>query len=173
MAIAAGRDDTLPMLTGVRLEIDGVAHPGGNRPVPAGGARVQWEPGQVGQSRPTARPPDPRPADPHRCRQEPDSRGLNIALALGPGEGSSASPAAAGGPPPGCWTPSSRYRKLLPSEFSSAEVAAPLTEAVKRVALVAERGNPVRLQFEEGSLTAGGDDEGGPRRTWRPFAGEP
>ena len=39
VAIAAGRDDTLPMLTGVRLEIDGPAHHARrHRPVPAGRA---------------------------------------------------------------------------------------------------------------------------------------
>ena len=56
------------------------------------------------------------------------------------------------------------YRTLLPAEFSvTAEVSvAALTEAVKRVALVADRGNPVRLDFTDGGLTlsAGGDDEG-------------
>ena len=56
------------------------------------------------------------------------------------------------------------YQKLWPTEFAAeAEVAvAPLTEAVKRVALVAERGTPVRMEFVEGGVTlsAGGDDEG-------------
>ena len=39
---------------------------------------------------------------------------------------------------------------------------AELTDAIKRVALVAERGAQVRLEFSEGSvqLTAGGDDAG-------------
>jgi DNA polymerase-3 subunit beta len=39
---------------------------------------------------------------------------------------------------------------------------APLTEAIKRVALVAERGAQVRLEFGEDTvlLTAGGDDAG-------------
>ena len=36
VAVAAGRDDTLPMLTGVRLEIEGdELHPGRHRPLPA------------------------------------------------------------------------------------------------------------------------------------------
>jgi DNA polymerase-3 subunit beta len=56
------------------------------------------------------------------------------------------------------------YRSLLPSEWASAaEVPiAPLIEAVRRVALVAERNAPVRLEFADGSvaLSAGGDDEG-------------
>ena len=38
----------------------------------------------------------------------------------------------------------------------------PLVEAVKRVALVADRNAPVRLEFADGTvaLTAGGEDEG-------------
>ncbi len=38
----------------------------------------------------------------------------------------------------------------------------PFVEAVKRVALVADRNAPVRLEFTEGSvaLSAGGEDEG-------------
>jgi DNA polymerase-3 subunit beta len=56
------------------------------------------------------------------------------------------------------------YRSLLPTEWSStAEVeVGPLVEAVKRVALVADRNAPVRMEFAEGGvgLSAGGDDEG-------------
>jgi len=56
------------------------------------------------------------------------------------------------------------YRSLLPSEWaSSAEITVgALVEAVKRVALVAERNAPVRLEFGDGSvaLSAGGEDEG-------------
>jgi DNA polymerase-3 subunit beta len=56
------------------------------------------------------------------------------------------------------------YRSLLPSEWaSSAEVpVGPLVEAVRRVALVADRNAPVRLEFADGAvaLSAGGDDEG-------------
>ena len=41
VAVAAGRDDTLPMLTGVRVEIEGeTAHPRRDRPLPAGGAHA-------------------------------------------------------------------------------------------------------------------------------------
>ena len=44
------------------------------------------------------------------------------------------------------------YRSLLPSEWAStAEVTVgPFVEAVKRVALVAERNAPVRLEFADG-----------------------
>ena len=56
-----------------------------------------------------------------------------------------------------------KYRSLLPSEsnaIANVETAA-LVDAVKRVALVAERNTPVKLAFESGELTlrAGtGDD---------------
>ena len=57
-----------------------------------------------------------------------------------------------------------KYRSLLPSESSAiADVeTAQLTDAVKRVALVAERNTPVRLAFEGSELTlrAGAGDEG-------------
>ena len=56
-----------------------------------------------------------------------------------------------------------KYRSLLPSESSAvANVdTAALVDAVKRVALVAERNTPVKLAFESGELTlrAGAGDE--------------
>jgi len=56
------------------------------------------------------------------------------------------------------------YRQLLPSQHSSRAVieVSVLSEAIKRVSLVAERGTQVRLEFADGSLrlSAGGDDEG-------------
>src|SRR5260370_25946467 len=47
-----------------------------------------------------------------------------------------------------------KYQSLLPSEFSAtAELpASSFAEAVKRVALVAERNTPVRLAFSSGQL---------------------
>jgi DNA polymerase-3 subunit beta len=56
-----------------------------------------------------------------------------------------------------------KYRTLFPTEFNSIAVieTAPFVEAVKRVALVAERNTPVRLSFEQGVLTleAGSSDD--------------
>src|SRR5262249_14190210 len=56
------------------------------------------------------------------------------------------------------------YRTLLPTDWAStAEIeVAPFVEAVKRVALLADRSTPVRLEFSDNSvsLNAGGDDEG-------------
>ncbi|MFI9588254.1 DNA polymerase III subunit beta [Streptomyces sp. NPDC052236] len=56
-----------------------------------------------------------------------------------------------------------QYKNLFPTEFSAqatVETAA-LTEAVKRVALVAERNTPLRLGFEPGTVTieAGSSDD--------------
>ncbi len=55
------------------------------------------------------------------------------------------------------------YRNLLPTSFSTAAVVevTPFAEAVKRVALVAERNTPVRLRFdgEEVRLEAGSGEE--------------
>jgi DNA polymerase III subunit beta len=56
-----------------------------------------------------------------------------------------------------------KYQALLPSEFNAvAELpASPFAEAVRRVALVAERNTPVRLAFSAGQLVleAGASDE--------------
>ncbi len=57
-----------------------------------------------------------------------------------------------------------KYRSLLPtSHTTTVEVpVSVLAEAIKRVALVTDRGHHLRLQVGDGSLTltAGGDDEG-------------
>jgi DNA polymerase-3 subunit beta len=56
-----------------------------------------------------------------------------------------------------------KYRSLLPSESASIATVetAPFVEAVKRVALVAERNTPIRLAFAAGEvvLEAGAGDE--------------
>jgi DNA polymerase-3 subunit beta len=57
-----------------------------------------------------------------------------------------------------------RFRQLIPAEHTSAAVieVAPLVEAIKRVALVTDRVAQVRMEFGEDGLrlTAGGDDVG-------------
>jgi DNA polymerase-3 subunit beta len=164
VAVAAGKDDTLPMLTGVRMEIDG------ERVTLAATDRYRlavreltWSPAGSGA--------DVQVLVPARTLADAaksltgDSE-MTIALSTsGAGEGiigftgtgrrTTTRLLDAQFPP---------YRTLLPTEFSvTAEVSvATLTEAVKRVALVADRGNPVRLDFADGGLTlsAGGDDEG-------------
>jgi DNA polymerase-3 subunit beta len=57
-----------------------------------------------------------------------------------------------------------KFRQLLPSEHTAVATigVAELTEAIKRVALVADRGAQVRLEFSEDALhlSAGADDVG-------------
>jgi DNA polymerase-3 subunit beta len=55
-----------------------------------------------------------------------------------------------------------KYKSRFPGEFGCCGdmPAAPLTEAVKRVALVAERGTPVRLSFAAGMVTIEAGTEG-------------
>lgn len=165
VAVAAGKDDTLPMLTGVRMEIDG------ERVTLAATDRYRlavreltWNPAAGGSSDVQVLVPARTLAD--AAKSLTGDAEMTIALATsGTGEGiigfagtgrrTTTRLLDAQFPP---------YRTLLPTEFAvTAEISvAALTEAVKRVALVADRGNPVRLDFSDGglTLTAGGDDEG-------------
>jgi DNA polymerase-3 subunit beta len=169
VAVAAGRDDTLPMLTGVRLEIDA------DRLTLAATDRYRlavreltWNPGDPTSASAQVLIPARTLAD--AAKSLAQSEELTIALSAGgAGEGIIGFSGTMNGrssrsttrlldatfPP---------YRSLLPSEWaSSAEVSVPaLVEAVKRVALVTDRNAPVRMEFADGTLalTAGGDDEG-------------
>ncbi|MGQ0839980.1 DNA polymerase III subunit beta [Actinokineospora sp.] len=162
VAVAAGKDDTLPMLTGVRVEIAGdkltlVATDRFRLAM----REFEWKPsGDVD---------DAAVLVPARTLAEAakalGSSGRTVELALSPGDG------LLGLSGSGRRTTSRlldaefpRYRQLLPSEQTSSAViaVAPLVEAIKRVSLVAERGTQVRLEFSDGGLrlSAGGDDEG-------------
>ena len=71
-----------------------------------------------------------------------------------------------------------KFRQLLPPEHTAVATVgvAELTEAIKRVALVADRGAQVRMTFGEGvlNLSAGGDDVGEAEEDLPvEFAGEP
>jgi len=169
VAIAAGRDDTLPMLTGVRLEIDG------SRMTLAATDRyrlavreLDWTP-----ENPSAEPvqvlvPARTLAEAARSLSHSDT--MTIALSSGgTGEGIIGFSGTTNGRASRATTrlldaTFPAYRSLLPNEWSSAAeiTVAPLVEAVKRVALVADRNTPVRLEFGEGGLglSAGGEDEG-------------
>ena len=59
-----------------------------------------------------------------------------------------------------------KFRQLLPDEHTAVATidVAELTEAIKRVALVADRGAQVRMEFGDGVLRlAAGADDVGPR----------
>ncbi len=169
VAVAAGRDDTLPMLTGVRLEIDGA------RITLAATDRyrlavreLDWTP-----ENPSAEPAQvlvPARTLSDAAKSLSHSSTMTLALSAGgTGEGIIGFAGSTNGRASRATTrlldaTFPAYRSLLPSEWSStAEITvAPLVEAVRRVALVADRNTPVRLEFSPDglSLSAGGDDEG-------------
>jgi len=163
VAIAAGRDDTLPVLTGVRLEIDG------ERVTLAATDRYRlavreltWRPGSPGATF-SALVPARTLADTAKAM----AGGVEVTVALsqgGAGEGLMGFTGA------GRRTTTRlldgefpKYRSLLPATSAAqARVSTTaLIEVVKRVSLVAERNTPVRLSFVEGELTleAGGSDD--------------
>jgi DNA polymerase-3 subunit beta len=169
VAVAAGRDDTLPMLTGVRLEIDGAKLTlAATDRYRLAVRELAWNPDNPSADAVQVLVPARTLADAAKSLAHSDT--LTVALSAGgSGEGIIGFTGTTDGrasrtttrlldatfPP---------YRSLLPTEWSStAEITiAPLIEAVKRVALVADRNAPVRLEFADGSvaLSAGGDDEG-------------
>ncbi|MBD0737505.1 DNA polymerase III subunit beta [Streptomyces sp. CBMA29] len=163
VAIAAGRDDTLPVLTGVRIEIEG------DTVTLAATDRYRfavreflWKPEQADISA-VALVPAKTLLDTAKSLTSGDT--VSIALA-----GSGAGEGLIGFEGAGRRTTTRllegdlpKYRTLFPTEFASIAVieTAPFVEAVKRVALVAERNTPVRLSFEQGVLTleAGSSDD--------------
>lgn len=163
VAIAAGRDDTLPTLTGVRLEIEGTAI------TLAATDRYRlavrdftWQP-QSPSITTHALIPARTLADTAKSLADVDE--VLIALASGgSGEGligfegdrRRTTTRLLDGEFP-------KYRTLLPTESSAIATVdtTVLSDAVKRVALVAERNTPVRLAFEGSELTlrAGAGDD--------------
>lgn len=170
--VAAGRDDTLPSLTGVRIEIEGdtltlISTDRYRLAV----RELRWTPAKPDIS---AAVLVPAKALTDTARSLTTAAEVSIALAL-PGE-DEASPGQHGGDgmigfeAGGRRTTTRllsgefpRFRALLPSATSStAEVStSTLIESVRRVALVAERNTAVRLTFSQGQLTleAGTGDE--------------
>lgn len=167
VAVAAGRDDTLPMLTGIRVEIDGTSLTlAATDRFRLAVREFSWEPGELGEGATDGQTAILAPARTlAEAAKTLTSSGSRIELALARGDGllgltgggrrSTTRLLDAEFP---------RYRQLLPKEHTSAAIVevAPLVEAIKRVSLVAERGTQVRLDFADDTLrlTAGGDDEG-------------
>lgn len=158
VAIAAGRDDTLPTLTGIRIEVDGA------RVTLAATDRYRlavrefpWSPASANQE---AQALVPARTLAETAKSLAGAESINLSLAEGlmgfEGEGRRTTTRLLDGEFP-------KYRSLLPSEtLSSALIStADLVEAVKRVSLVAERNTPVRLAFSDGEvlLRAGAGDE--------------
>ncbi len=170
VAVAAGRDDTLPMLTGVRLEIDGEKLTfAATDKYRLAVRELVWSPSSAGEASAQVVIPARTLADAARSLAQSDELTIALSASAGAGDGIIGFSGATGGRASRATTrlldpQFPPYRTLLPTEWSAtAEVAvAPFVEAVKRVALLADRSTPVRLEFAEGgvNLSAGGDDEG-------------
>lgn len=181
VAVAAGKDDTLPMLTGIRVEIEGP------KVVLAATDRfrlavreLEWQPGEADV---TGAVLVPARTLAESARTAAAGTG-DVQLALG-------KPTALGGEGILGITTGNRknttrlldadfpkFRQLFPAGHTSMAIisSAELIDAIKRVSLVAERGAQVRLEFSEGSvrLTAGGDEAGRAEEDLPvEFAGEP
>ena len=154
VAVAAGRDDTLPVLTGIRIEIDGdtVTLAATDR-YRLAVRELAWSPEQTGLET-VALVPARTLADTAKALAGCES--VDVALARSSngeglvgfdGGGRRTTTRLLEGEFP-------KYRSLLPTESASvADVdTGALVEAVKRVALVAERNTPVRLTFAGGEL---------------------
>lgn len=161
VAIAAGRDDTLPTLTGIRMEFDGstITLAATDR-YRLAVREFAWSPAQSTVDLAVLVPA-------RTLADAAKSLGTaeNVVVALAPdgerligfeGEGRRTTTRLLDGEFP-------KYRSLLPNESSGLAVVdtAALVDAVKRVALVAERNTPVRLTFGGGEvgLRAGAGDE--------------
>ena len=165
VAIAAGRDDTLPMLTGVRLEIEGetVTLASTDR-YRLAVRRLRWKPEQPDISA-VALVPAKTLSDTAKSL----TSGAEVSIALA-ASGSGSGEGMIGFEGGGRRTTTRlldaefvKYQSLWPKETSAvAEVeTGPFAEAVKRVGLVAEKNTPVRLSFRQGEvvLEAGSGDD--------------
>jgi DNA polymerase-3 subunit beta len=163
VAVAAGRDDALPVLTGIRIEIDGeqVTLAATDR-YRLAVRTFKWQPVEPAMQA-TALVPARTLAEAAKSL----TSGAEVSIALsgvGTGEGliglsgadrSTTSRLLDGEFP--------KYRSLLPdSSSATAKIdSSGLTDAVRRVALVASRTSPIRLSFSTDGieLEAGGVDE--------------
>jgi DNA polymerase III subunit beta len=179
VAIAAGRDETIPMLTGVRMELEGttLSMLATDR-YRAAIREITWRPNEDGLSLQALVP----------ARTLADT-----AKTLGPLGGEVTVALSRGGVGEGMigFTGGSRrttsrlldpdfpkIRSLFPDQHSARArlSVASLTEVVKRVALVADRTTPVRLSFGEGEVVveAGGSEDARASEAMEgEFTGEP
>jgi DNA polymerase III subunit beta len=179
VAIAAGRDDTLPMLTGVRLEIDD------DQITLAATDRYRlavrefaWRPQTSGLSAAVL-----VPARTLAEAAKTLTSGPEITLSLSSGSSGEGILGLSGKDRQTTTrlldAEFVKYRAIMPSEsFANATLPVSLfTDAAKRVALVAERGTPLRCEFSPGQVTlraGGSDDEGqAEERCDVDFDGEP
>lgn len=166
VAVAAGKDDTLPMLTGIRVEISG------DKVVLAATDRFRlavreltWSTSSAGLE---AAVLVPAKTLAEAAKAAVSDTEVHLSLGSGPsvgkdgllgirsnGKRSTTRLLDAEFP---------KFRQLLPSEHNAIATigVAQLTEAIKRVALVADRGAQIRMEFSEDGLrlSAGTEDTG-------------
>jgi DNA polymerase III subunit beta len=167
---AASRDDTLPMLTAVCLDIDGDTMTLAATDRYRMAVRdVRWDPAAPGL-RAAAMVPARTLADVARTM----AAGVPVTVSFGTGDAGTAT--AGAGPSPRDPRPADgvisfeggdrrltarliggefiKYRSRFPAEFGSRALlpASAFIEAVRRVSLVAERATPVRLAFGSGNV---------------------
>ncbi|AYJ33417.1 DNA polymerase III subunit beta [Corynebacterium xerosis] len=184
VAVAAGRDETLPMLTGIRMETEG------NMVTMAATDRFrlavrtfEWD--QIPEGNAELLIPAKTLADTARSLDAGSSEPVTLAF----GDGSDGRAVGADGllgilADPRRTTTRlldaefPKFRPLLPKQHSSlASVRIdPLREAIRRVSLVADRGAQIRMDFSEGQvvLSAHGDEAGRAEEVLEcAFVGEP
>ena len=154
VAVAAGRDDTLPMLTGVRVEIEGETITLASTDRYRLAVReLSWKP-----ENPELSAVALVPAKTLHDTAKSLTSGAEVSIALSGGDSGEGMMGFEGG---GRRTTTRlldgefpKYRALLPDTFNTvAEVSrSEFIEAVKRVSLVAERNTPLRLAFSQGAL---------------------
>lgn len=163
-AVAAGRDDTIPMLTGVRMELEGATLSllATDR-YRAAVREITWRPHEDGVSM-QALVPARTLADTAKTLG-PLGGDVTVALSRGGvGEGMIGFAGGTRRTTSRLLDPDfPKIRSLFPDQHNAQaklNVAA-LTEVVKRVALVADRTTPVRLSFAEGEVVveAGGSED--------------
>lgn len=162
--VAAGRDDTLPVLTGVRMEVDGdLLTLAATDRYRLAVRELRWRP-EPGAATAVALIPAKTLADAAKTLA---GTGVEVSVALGTGAQGEGMAGFSGG--------SRRmttrlldgefpkYRSLVPTEFNAVAriTTSALADAVKRVSLVAARNAPIRLTFgpDELVLDAGAGDE--------------
>ncbi len=166
VAVAAGKDDTLPMLTGIRMEISGetVVLAATDRfrlavrqlTWSAGSGDIQAAVLVPAKTLSEAAKSGTHGADVHLALGGGSEVGTEGLLGLS-GDGKQSTTRLLDAEFP-------KFRQLLPTEHTAVAVVdvAELTDAIKRVALVADRGAQVRMEFSDGTLqlSAGADDVG-------------
>jgi DNA polymerase III subunit beta len=180
VAVAAGRDDTLPMLTGIRVEISGQSV------VLAATDRFRLAVRELTWS---AAAPDveaavlvPAKTLSEAAKSGADGAEVHLSLGAGSAVGKDGLLGISGNGKRSTTrlldAEFPKFRQLLPTEHTAVATVgvAELSEAIKRVALVADRGAQVRMEFSDDvlRLSAGADDVGRAEEDVPvEFAGEP